>query len=254
MLLGKQGIDSPSTMTLKAASPFGIICRERFQALPKPLCVCASLSQLTNAGKKDEKTQMETAGMHFLIGCQCVSCDCKLLKIEQTMKTIDRSKLGLLRDDVGPPPPPLWSHWLKRSCSSSQRYLAEEGDVEAERLRVPGAGIHVIPHQEHQLQQSAEALTLLHFLTGKCHVHDVRSDVVHLLLERQLEQDAIQPRPEQFHWAHLGGNEGRNSEKKTIRPAIFNVDFEGHTNPGLNPGESCQLSCPSMKALKLLQM
>lgn len=221
MLLDKQGIDSPSTMTLKAASPFGIICRERFWALPKPLCVCASLSQLTNAGKKDEKTQMETAGMHFLIGCQCVSCDCKLLKIEQTMKTIDSSKLGLLREDIGPSPPPLWSHWLKRSCSSSQRYLAEEGDVEAKRLCVPGAGIHVIPDQQHQFQQSAKALALLHLLTGKRHVHDVRSDVVHLLLERQLEQDAVQPRPEQFHWAHLGENEGRNSKKKTISSAIL---------------------------------
>lgn len=71
------------------------------------MCVCARLSQLTNAGKKDEKTQMETAGMHLLIGCQCVFCDCKLVKIEQTTKTIDRSKLGVLREDVGPPPPPL---------------------------------------------------------------------------------------------------------------------------------------------------
>lgn len=115
MLLDKQGIDSASTMTLKAASPIGIICREGFWALPKPVCVCASLSQLTNAGKKDEKARMETAGMHFLIGCQCGFCDCKLLKIEQTMNTIDSSKLGLLREDIGPPPPPLWSHWLTGS-------------------------------------------------------------------------------------------------------------------------------------------
>lgn len=73
--------------------------------------------------------------------------------------------------------------------------LAKEADVEAKRLGVPGAGVHVVPHQQHQLQELAEGLALLHLLAGKRHVHDVRPDVVHLLFEGQLEQDAVEARP-----------------------------------------------------------
>lgn len=72
-------------------------------------------------------------------------------------------------------------------------YLAQKADVEAKGLSVSGARIHVIPHQQHQLQEHAETITLLHLLAGEGHVHDVRPDVVHLFLKRQLEEDAVQP-------------------------------------------------------------
>jgi len=85
-------------------------------------------------------------------------------------------------------------------------YLAKEADVEAEGLGVPGAGVHVVAHHQHQLQQLAEALALLHLLTGEGDAHDVGPDVVHLLLEGQLEQDAVEPRTQHFHRAHLAGN------------------------------------------------
>lgn len=75
-----------------------------------------------------------------------------------------------------------------------RRYLAEEVDIEAKRLGVPRAGVHVIADQQHQLQEFAEALALLHFLAGERHIHDVWPDVVHLLLERQLEQNAVETR------------------------------------------------------------
>lgn len=89
------------------------------------------------------------------------------------------------------------------SAKRAASYLAEEADVEAERLGVPGAGVHVVPHQQHQLQELAEAFALLHLLAGKRHVHDVGTDVVELLLEGQLEQDAVEARPQQLHRAHL---------------------------------------------------
>lgn len=73
-------------------------------------------------------------------------------------------------------------------------YLAEEVDIEAKRLGVPRAGVHVIADQQHQLQEFAEAFALLHLLAGERHIHDVGPDVVHLLLERQLEQNAVETR------------------------------------------------------------
>lgn len=83
--------------------------------------------------------------------------------------------------------------------SAGWGHLAEEADVKAKRLGVPRAGVHVVPDQQHQLQELAEAFTLLHLLASERHVHDVRPDVVHLLLERQLEQDAVEARPQQFY-------------------------------------------------------
>lgn len=74
-------------------------------------------------------------------------------------------------------------------------YLAQEVDVEAKRLRIPRAGVHVIAHQQHQLQEFAEALALLHLLAGECHAHDLRTDVIHLLLKGQLEYDAVETWP-----------------------------------------------------------
>lgn len=78
-------------------------------------------------------------------------------------------------------------------------YLAEEADVEAKRLGVPRASIHVIADQQNQLQEPAEAFALLHLLASEGHIHDVRPDVIHLLLEGQLEQNAVESRPEEFH-------------------------------------------------------
>ena len=91
-------------------------------------------------------------------------------------------------------------------------YLAEEIDVETKRLSVPRARVHVVADQQHQLQEFGEALALLHLLAGERHVHDVRSDVVHLLLERQLEQNAVETRPEELHRTHLK----RSQEKKGV--------------------------------------
>lgn len=93
-------------------------------------------------------------------------------------------------------------------------YLAEEADVKTKRLGVPRAGVHVVSDQQYQLQELAEAFTLLHLLASERHVHDVRPDVVHLLLERQLEQDAIETRPQQFYCAHLG-------EKREMRNNVI---------------------------------
>lgn len=83
-------------------------------------------------------------------------------------------------------------------CAVVVYYLAEEVDVEPERLGVPRAGVHVVADQQHQFQEFGEALALLHFLAGECHIHDVRPDVVHLLLERQLEQNAVETWPQEF--------------------------------------------------------
>lgn len=74
-------------------------------------------------------------------------------------------------------------------------YLAEEADVETKCLGIPRTGVHVIANQQHQLQELAKAVTLLHLLTGECHIHDVWPDVIHLLLKRQLEQNAVETRP-----------------------------------------------------------
>lgn len=92
------------------------------------------------------------------------------------------------------------------SYSPCSTYLAEEADVEAKGLGIPGASVHVVAHQQYHLQQLAEAVTLLHLLTGERHIHDVRSDVVHLLLEGQLEEDAVEARTQQLHRAHLEEN------------------------------------------------
>lgn len=97
------------------------------------------------------------------------------------------------------------------SYDEAASYLAEEADVEAKSLGIPGASVHVVPHQQHQLQELAEAFALLHLLTGERHVHDVRPDVVELLLKGQLEQDAVEARPQQLYRAHLyrGGEKER---------------------------------------------
>lgn len=77
-------------------------------------------------------------------------------------------------------------------------YLAEEADVEAECLSISGASVHVIPDQKHHLQEHAETFALLYLLAGECHVHDIWTDVVHLLLKRQLEQNPVQSRTQHF--------------------------------------------------------
>lgn len=78
-------------------------------------------------------------------------------------------------------------------------YLAEKADVEAEGLCISGARVHVVPKEQHQLKELAEAFTLLELLTGQSHCHDVRFDVVHVLLKHEPEQDPVEPRPQHFH-------------------------------------------------------
>lgn len=82
-------------------------------------------------------------------------------------------------------------------------YLAEEADVESKGLSVSGTRIHVVPHQQHQPQEHAETFTFLDLFTGEGHVHDVRPDVVHLFLKRQLEEDTVQPGTQHLNGAHL---------------------------------------------------
>lgn len=89
----------------------------------------------------------------------------------------------------------IFTTCLSVLCAVVVCYLAEEADVETKRLGIPWASIHVIANQQHQLQEFTEAFTLLHFLTSKCHIHDVWPDVIHLLLERQLEQNAVETWP-----------------------------------------------------------
>lgn len=84
-------------------------------------------------------------------------------------------------------------------CFVAAAYLAEKADVEAERLCVPGARVHVVAQEQHQLQELAEAFTLLELLAGQGHCHDVRFDVVHVLLEHEPEQDPVEPRPQHLH-------------------------------------------------------
>lgn len=100
--------------------------------------------------------------------------------------------------------------WLSLLCSVLLHYLTEEGDVEAKSLGIPRASIHVIADQQHQLQEFTEAFTFLHFFTGKCHIHDVWPDVVHLLLKRQLEENAVETWPQEFNRTHLNVSEKGN--------------------------------------------
>lgn len=88
--------------------------------------------------------------------------------------------------------------FLKTNRRNSVWYLAEEADIEAECLSISGARVHVIPDQQHQLQEHAKAFALLHLLACECHVHDVGPDVVHLLLKCQFEQDPIKSGTQQL--------------------------------------------------------
>lgn len=92
---------------------------------------------------------------------------------------------------------------LQGEEAASRTHLAQEADVEAEGLGIAGAGVHVVAHEEHQLQQADEAVAPPQLLAGQRHAHDVRPDVVHLLLQGQLEEDAIQAGAEHLHRAHL---------------------------------------------------
>lgn len=71
-------------------------------------------------------------------------------------------------------------------------YLAQEVDVEAKRLGIPRASIHVIANQQHQLQEFSEGFALFHLLTGESDIHDVWPDVIHLLLKGQFEENAVE--------------------------------------------------------------
>ena len=49
-------------------------------------------------------------------------------------------------------------------------YLSDERDVEANALSVAGASVHVVAHEEDQLEDLLELPTLLQLLLcGRCH-------------------------------------------------------------------------------------
>lgn len=124
--------------------------------------------------------------------------------------------------------------WCPLGLHSS--YLAEKADVEAQGLRVPGARVHVVAQEEHQLQELAEALTLLELLAGQGHCHDVRLDVVHVLLKHQPEQDPVEPRAQHLHRAHL------HSQRQNNLVICENTDSP---SAGQTPSYSCcMLSLP----------
>lgn len=91
-----------------------------------------------------------------------------------------------------------------------QPHLAQGTEVEAIRLGISRAGIHVIPQQQHQLQQTAEGAALPDLIAGSIYSQDVWTQVVYLLLELQPEKNVAEARAQPFHAAHLGGeNSGR---------------------------------------------
>lgn len=100
-------------------------------------------------------------------------------------------------------PPVSRVSWSWIQCFLAIAYLAEKADVEAKGLCVSGARVHVVAEEQHQLQELAEALTLLELLAGQGHCHDIRFDVVHMLLEHEPEQDPVEPCPQHLHRAHL---------------------------------------------------
>lgn len=93
-------------------------------------------------------------------------------------------------------------------------HLAEGTEVEAERLRVSRACVHVIPQQQHQLQQAAKGAALPDLITGGIYSQDIWTQVVYLLLKLQAEEDVAEARTQPIHTAHLkeGGRTQRWKE------------------------------------------
>jgi len=84
-------------------------------------------------------------------------------------------------------------------------YLAQVGDGESEGHAIAGAGVHVVAHQQDDLQQLGERLALAQLLAGRRHRHHVGLDVVQLLLELQPEEDGLETRLQPLHARHLRG-------------------------------------------------
>ena len=90
---------------------------------------------------------------------------------------------------------------FKNKCSGrlyvlkKQTHFTEGAKVKSEGLRIPGASVHVVSHQQHKFQQLAKAPALLHLFAGSTDSHDVRFDVVHLLFKLKLKENSTEPWP-----------------------------------------------------------
>lgn len=84
-----------------------------------------------------------------------------------------------------------------------QTHFTEGAKVKAEGLSIPGSSIHVVSHEQHELQQLAKAVALPDLLAGSADSHDVRLDVVHLLFKLKLKENSTESWPESLHIAHL---------------------------------------------------
>lgn len=92
-------------------------------------------------------------------------------------------------------------------------HLAERTQIKAIRLGVSRAGIHVIPQQQHQLQQAAKGAALPDFITGGVYSQDIWAQVVYLLLKLYPEEDVAEARTQPLHAAHLG-KDNRNGARR----------------------------------------
>jgi len=88
--------------------------------------------------------------------------------------------------------------------SAFYSHLAEGTEVEAKRLGISRARIHVIPQQQHQLQQAAKGGALPDLITGGVYSQDIWTQVVYLLLKLQAEEDVAEARTQPIHTTHLG--------------------------------------------------
>lgn len=92
-------------------------------------------------------------------------------------------------------------------------HLAEGTEVEAERLCISRACVHVIPQQQHQLQQPAKGAALPDLITGGIYSQDIWTQVVYLLLKLQAEEDVAEARTQPIHTAHLGEERWRRKHR-----------------------------------------
>lgn len=88
-------------------------------------------------------------------------------------------------------------------CLKLKTHLTERTQVKAIWLGISRTCIHVISQQQDELQQLAEGMALPDFITGGVNSHDIRTQVIHLLLKLYPEEDVAEARTQPLHAAHL---------------------------------------------------
>lgn len=95
-------------------------------------------------------------------------------------------------------------------------HLAERAQIKAIRLSISRARIHVIPQQQHELQQAAKGAALPDFFTGSVYSQDIWAQIVYLLLKLYPEENVAETRTQSLHAAHLeeGNRNGASCMKE----------------------------------------